>query len=632
MTKILDAALAYAEKGWPIFPCKFDKSPYINEWQKRSSTDPEKIKGWWAKWPDANIGFSPGEVDMMVLDCDPGYLSKDLLDVEADKTPLQAVTPREGLHLFYRIGEDETVPPDATGKVGKNIDVRSHNSYVLLHPSETKDGFYDWIYTGIPSWRSDEMIRRASSARDKAEDRDSWIIEPDLPENIKNAIYWLENHAKVSIQLQGGDDIAFKTAAHLRSKGISKETALDLMWKHWNDRCEPPWSYEELNVKVNNGYTYATDAPGNYTPEFTKVQLVKKLKDIKMGKDKPEDIDDFQEGRYRFISLSGLKNLKSPEWLVEDFITDDGYTLLYGPPDSFKTFIALDIALGIVHNDVAYPRPGFWGSKIKGEGAVLYAAGEGNRRFDVRVAAWQKYYLGSERDEGAFTLLEPVPTTKFLDKDGGLTKDFDNFITGALKAHKKYKLTVIDTLGRSMQGVTEDKQENASLFTGLVNEIQHWLGGTVLAIHHSGHSEKRARGSSVFQADPDTIIGIEKSVDNRLVNLTMDKQKDDEQWRKPKLMALEKINLSVDLTSLVVRHPTQDEQLRNPKDMLPLINKLIIEKLAEYSEGRKYPKAEMAEYIHSECKGEGVKNELEKIIHDPSQTANRYYRNGNWIS
>ena len=64
--------------------------------------------------------------------------------------------------------------------------------------------------------------------------------------------------------------MAYATTAHLKSFGISPELAFNLLWEHWNPRCEPPWGPDEvdhLRKKVSNAYEYNTSPPGNLTPK-----------------------------------------------------------------------------------------------------------------------------------------------------------------------------------------------------------------------------------------------------------------------------------------------------------------------------------------------------------------------------
>ena len=38
---------------FPVFPCKFDKSPYISGGFLSATQDEQQIRQWWIQWPDA---------------------------------------------------------------------------------------------------------------------------------------------------------------------------------------------------------------------------------------------------------------------------------------------------------------------------------------------------------------------------------------------------------------------------------------------------------------------------------------------------------------------------------------------------------------------------------------------------
>src|SRR5829696_498645 len=71
---LLKAALAYARRGVPVFPCEpGGKRPltYNGFWD--SSADPRRVAAWWDRWPDANLGVPTGERSgLLVLDIDRG--------------------------------------------------------------------------------------------------------------------------------------------------------------------------------------------------------------------------------------------------------------------------------------------------------------------------------------------------------------------------------------------------------------------------------------------------------------------------------------------------------------------------------------------------------------------------------
>ena len=536
-----EAALAYAKKGWAVFPVRADKKPYTSNGVMDASTDPNQVEAWWDKWPAANIAMDVGRARMMVIDLDPGH---DLKELEKNVGPLpdtklSASTPRGGRHLFFGLGNDEIIKPSAS-KLAPHIDVRSFNSYVLLAPSKTKDGVYEWLGEERPAFRSDEILRACNSGREKHEDRDEWIIEPDLDQNIDAAAKWLREDAKIAVEGEGGDAMAYATAAHLKSFGISKELALDLMWEHWNPRCSPPWtadSADHFEQKVKNGYAYNTSPPGNITDAYKTAKISTLFQPVKEEKAEGQQIT---AGGFRFIDDDGIEGIAPPAWLIEDFLPENSYCILFGERGTFKTFIALDIALSIAVG-FGMSANSCW-PEVVTPGPVLFAAGEGRASIKKRIRAWQEVHFGGNRCPN-FILGDPVPN---------ITQDISGFINGAIAMHPNgYKLVVIDTVGRAMQGVNENAQEHASAFTKMVEVIQHELGATVLALHHTGHGDKsRSRGSSVFGADVDTEIKLERREKNHTISLTMTKQKDAAEWEKKKYVQLDEIKIGED-TSLV---------------------------------------------------------------------------------
>ena len=533
---------------WPIFPCRFDKRPYTMQGVLDATTDPEQIRKWWTKWPKANIGLDVGGAGMMVLDLDPGH---DLVELDRNlgglpETELWQATPRGGKHLFYTLDRDDPPVAGSASKLAPNVDVRSFHSYVLLAPSTTKDGTYD-LHEGKPAYRTVEMIRLANSAREKHEDRDNWTIEPDLPENIEAAITYFKDpeRCKPAIEGQGGDNMAYKTAAMCKSYGLSPEKALELMWEHWNPRCVPPWVPDEidhLETKVRNAYAYNTSPPGNLTPAYKAAKTREFFKPVEeilpSGRQR-------SRGKFRIVDRDGMEHIQPPSWLIRDFIQQEAYALLFGPPGTFKTFIALDIALSAAAGFL--PQDAMWFNGIVTPGPVLFAAGEGRSKLKKRVAAWERKNWGGHKVQD-FTLIDPVPSVS-------AEAEWGDFIALAKELHPDgYKLVVIDTIGRSMQGVNENAQEHASKFTKQVEAFQRELGATVLAIHHTGHDDKnkdRARGSSVFGADADTVIRVDRQGKDYLVSMHMTKQKDAPEWKKPKYVRLDEVHLSPEEKSLV---------------------------------------------------------------------------------
>ena len=539
---LLTAALRYAEQGWPIFPARADKTPYPRNGVLDATTDPRQIEEWWRTWPDANIALDVGGAGMMVLDYDPGFNLEEL-EKNVGKIPasnLCSHTPRNGQHLFFALAEGEFVSPSSS-KIAPHVDVRSFHSYVLLPPSQTKNGRYVWETTGKPAHRTDEMVRVANSAREKHEDRDTWIVEPDLPANVRTAKSWLLQDAKLATEGQGGEACAYATAAYLKSLAISEENALDLMLTHWNPRCDPPWGPDQedhLRQKVSNAYCYNTSPPGNLTPGYH----VAKTKRIFEVQHSPlAEGDETTVAGFRFVDRVGMDHIRPPTWIVKDFLADESYAILFGPYGAFKTFVALDLALSIA---AGFPADPSW--EVVSPGPVLFAAGEGRSDLLNRVRAWEALHYGGEKVED-FVLVDPVPTT--IISEDALTA----FSNEALRRHPNgYKATFIDTLGRAMEGADENSQRDASAMTALAYRLRTELGGSVLALHHSGLAEdKRPRGSSVFAADADTMVRASRRGKDHMVELTMAKQKSAPEWESERRLRLVKMQLSPGSSTLV---------------------------------------------------------------------------------
>lgn len=547
--KLLEAALEYAARGWPLFPCRADKTPMTKNGTLDATTDPAIIEAWWSKWPRANIGFDLGGAGMMVLDLDPGYNWSEL---EANCGPIPDTaliqkTPRGGEHLFFELDPGEVVSPSSS-KLATAVDVRSFHSYVLLYPSRTDDGEYSWAEQGRAARRSDEMVRVANSHREKSTGRDTWIIEPDLPENIDAAIEWLQKEAKIAIEGQGGEAVAYATAAMMKSYGISEAMAFDLMWEHWNPRCCPPWSSDEVDhfeTKIRNGYSYNTSNPGNMTSAYRAAQTAALFKPVE--RPLPEGRELTQAG-FRFVDRAGMASIQPPKWLIPNLIPEGAYAILLGHSGTFKSFIALDLGLSVATGlDVPWVSPD---CLVEAPRPVLCAIGEGRPGFTARVLAWEK-----ENHESVpvnnFVLADPVPLAGMEDAR------LDAFIDGALAMSPGgYALAIVDTTGRAMQGLNENQAEDASKFTRMVQILQKELNCAVLAISHTGVGDaKRERGSTVFGADADTRLLLERNEKNLLIQMTMLKQKDAPEWERPKKILLQKVEIGEGLSSLVPTVP-----------------------------------------------------------------------------
>ena len=157
-----DAALSYAYRGWPVFPCRANKRPISAHGFKDATTDEAQIREWWTAEPTAAIGYPTGSLVVVDVDGPVGVASMNALRKRHGwPTTLTSMSGRPGLHYWFRCPEGEKVA-NCSGLrggrgLGKGIDVRGHGGYVLLPPSPHPTGRrYQWTTrvepATLPPW------------------------------------------------------------------------------------------------------------------------------------------------------------------------------------------------------------------------------------------------------------------------------------------------------------------------------------------------------------------------------------------------------------------------------------------------------------------------------------------------
>ena len=147
----LRQALAYASRGWPVFPCMHGrKIPLTRHGFRDATTDEQRITAWFGSRPDWNLAIATGAPGPDVLDVDQhgpagnGYaafarLSKAGL---ADGAAAYVRTPSGGLHAYFR-GSDQR-----NGHLpAHHLDFRSRGGYILAPPSRVDGKTYQLIRT-----------------------------------------------------------------------------------------------------------------------------------------------------------------------------------------------------------------------------------------------------------------------------------------------------------------------------------------------------------------------------------------------------------------------------------------------------------------------------------------------------
>jgi P4 family phage/plasmid primase-like protien len=166
MSRLIDAALHYARRGWPVHPLKpLAKIPASKHGCLDATTDESTIRKWWTENPQYNIGLKTG-VMWFVLDVDSKHAdAAEWLESVSLPETITAVTGTDGRHFLFK--SPEFAVQNSTSKIGPHIDIRGVGGYIVAAPSihpDTKQEYAwdcpDEFPVGHPAEAPDWLLER----------------------------------------------------------------------------------------------------------------------------------------------------------------------------------------------------------------------------------------------------------------------------------------------------------------------------------------------------------------------------------------------------------------------------------------------------------------------------------------
>ena len=263
--------------------------------------------------------------------------------------------------------------------------------------------------------------------------------------------------------------------ARLRELGLSEETTHELICDFQPD-FDPDW----VALPVESAYRHAQNAPG-----------------IDAGRPAAETFKDYAPAEpaeqpgpaeparpsSKFTLLDEDEQDAEPDidpLVGDDFLPDGGSAVIYAPFGSYKSFIAAELALA-----VASGKPAFGTLKVYRPGPVVYLLGEGHRGFAKRRrAAWRK-----DRNITGPLSIYTVKGVPLADN----REEMDDCVQ-AIKARlngERPALVIIDTVARSMLGLSENDTSDATRYVSMTDEMAERLQCLVLSIAHWGRTKPR---------------------------------------------------------------------------------------------------------------------------------------------
>ncbi len=214
--------------------------------------------------------------------------------------------------------------------------------------------------------------------------------------------------------------------------------------------------------------------------------------------------------RFSLVSILELLQRPDPTWLIHGVLQSNTNSCLSAAHASFKSFLALDMALC-----VATGRQ--WCGRDVIQGSVVYVCAEGASGMKARVQAWC-----SDKS------IEPPPNFHFIDDAVQVHNTQHRADFFAALGVLKPALIVFDTLSLCALGLEENASKDMNLFMDSVKQVQDETGAHILLVHH--HSKTGgSRGSTAIPAAVQSEFELKRERDS--ATLTCTKQKDGAEFK-----------------------------------------------------------------------------------------------------
>lgn len=504
-------ALRYALLGWHVLPLdpgtKKPLGRLVRNGFHDATTDADKIRAWWTSEPQAGIGIAMKASGLVAVDIDPrngGLETMERLEAQhgAIASDVLAYTGGGGEHRVFAAALVEHLP----GTLGPGVDLKA-DGYIAVEPTIHPSGkAYAWeassdpldgiVPSTLPAWIRD-LSRHAPAAPTAAVKVHP--INPQRQRDAHEALQhiaaddrdtWVQVGQAINNEMPGADGFALWDAWSQQSSKYDAQDQLRV-WRSFKPRGL-------AGVGLNTVFKMAQDSgwknigpavdAGPASSDSTGLPLV------------------FAED----ITPASIQIRQ----LVEDVITSNGLSVMYGESNSGKSFLACDMSCHIgTGRD--------WLGKRTVQGAVLYVAGEGAESIKLRVLAWRQLHV-------ADPALAVVPVAvNLLDPKADLSKLIEACKSVAARYGQAVALIVVDTLARAFGGGNENASEDMGAVITNADQLRMATGAHVMFVHHAGKdSAKGSRGHSSLKAATDTEIEVTGDTDTKIHVARITKQRD----------------------------------------------------------------------------------------------------------
>ena len=316
-----DYAIEYVDSGWSILPVKpEDKRPYMTNWLQYNHTraSREMAVNWFKQLSGAGIGVVTGKIsNMVVLDVE-SYCPTPIEELlKMYPTQMISRTGSGGYHLFYQYPQNVSKISNRVG-IFEGADLRADGGFIVLPPTVHPNGNrYEWIKKGPLGAFPLALLDLKSSPTTQNE---GWITE-----------------ALRGVSEGGRNDTCARLAGYFFKKGMTYDI-VEALILDWNERNDPPLPMREVKTTLKS----IERSHSGIETQFTSVQF-----------ENDQTQEEQQQSTFDVMRMSDYVKGYGGEgvsWLVQDWLPDKSITFLVSPPESYKTWILLDLAVSISAN------------------------------------------------------------------------------------------------------------------------------------------------------------------------------------------------------------------------------------------------------------------------------------------
>lgn len=314
----LEHALEYLKAGLCVLPVHpFSKRPCMSNWQKYITQRPteEEVTKWFTALSGVGIGVVTGKISgLVVLDIDTRY--EENVEALFDKYPtnLIARSGSGGYHLYYRYPDKVNHIPNAVNII-EGVDLRADGGFIVLPPTVHASGkAYEWIrYEGM----LDFPIELLQQPKQSAPNQGKWLSE-----------------ALRGVRSGERNNTAARLAGYFFSKGLNADVIEHILFE-WNQRNDPPLPNNELSTTIksiqrNHQEVCNTNITSvDFTDDRNRAPLVPAFDAVSLK-------DYFHQYAAEGVS-----------WMVDEWLPKESITFLISPPEGYKTWVLLDLAVSI---------------------------------------------------------------------------------------------------------------------------------------------------------------------------------------------------------------------------------------------------------------------------------------------